>query len=148
MQLASRGDSLGFAERCKKNLLHIEVAKQSGQDVHVVTQIIISCLGLVVFPWEQQADLKIREMVLNDFYNSGRPMWDETPPSEKLGNLIHNLRNAIAHGDINFSSDDREASKVIVTFKSKKRDWQAKIPADNLKNFCLKFIEVIENTIG
>lgn len=147
MELASRGDSLGFADRCKKNLLYIEKAKQSGHDVHVVTQIITSSLGLIVFPWEKNADLKIRRTLVSTLDESGWPKWNETKPSKGLGQLIHNLRNAIAHCNIQFSSDDREASKVVVTFRSKNGDWQATISAHDLRNFCLRFIEFIEETI-
>ena len=49
---------------------------------------------------------------------------------------------------VQFSSDDREASNVIVTFKSESGDWQTTISAHDLRNFCLRFIELIENTIG
>lgn len=60
MELASRNDSRGFADRTRKNLLFIEQAYESGNDVHVVTQIVTSSLGLIVFPWEHEADVKIR----------------------------------------------------------------------------------------
>lgn len=148
MELASRNESLGFAERCRKNLTFIEQAKQSGHDVHVVTQIITSSLGLIVFPWEYKADRKIRGTALSTLHESRWPMWTETIPSKGLGQLIKNIRNAIAHGNVQFSSDDREASNVVVTFKSKNGDWQATMAAHDLKHFCLRFIEFIEDTIG
>jgi hypothetical protein len=148
VKLASRGDSLGFAERTRKNLLYIDQAKSRREDVHVVTQIINSSLGLVVFPWEDQADKAIRGKLLSDLYKSGWPVWDESPPSRGLGQLIHVLRNAIAHRNVKFSSDDREASKVAILFASENGDWHATISARDLKNFCLKFIEFIENTSG
>jgi hypothetical protein len=148
MALASRNDSLGFADRTKKNLLYIEQAKSHNQDVHIVTQIVNSSLGLIVFPWDRKADIEIRGKPLADLYKSGWPVWDEAPPSKGLGELIHGLRNGIAHGNVQFSSDDRAASKVVVTFGSKHEDWHARISADNLKSFCLKFIEFIESTIG
>jgi HEPN pEK499 p136 len=146
--LASRNDSLGFADRTKKNLLYIEQAKSHHQDVHIVTQIINSSLGLIVFPWERRADIEIRGKLLADLYKSGWPIWDETPPSKGLGELIKGLRNGIAHGNVQFSSDDRVASEVAVIFGSENGDWHARISADNLKSFCLKFIEFIESTIG
>ena len=51
MRLSPRGTSEGFAQRTRKNLLYIEEASRSGADVHAVTQIVNSLLGLVVFPW-------------------------------------------------------------------------------------------------
>ena len=87
MELASRNDSLGFAERTKKNLLHIEHAYESGHDVHVVTQIVTSTLGLIVFPWERMADLKIRGMSITTLEELGWPKWAETKPSKGMGQL-------------------------------------------------------------
>lgn len=148
MELASRGDSLGFAERTKKNLLHIEHAYESGQDVHVVTQIVTSTLGLIVFPWEQMADSRIRGTSITTLDELGWPKWAETKPSKGLGQLIRNLRNALAHGNVQFSSDDREASNVAISFMSENGDWQATILAHDLKKFCLRFIDFIDQTIG
>lgn len=147
MELASRNDSFGFAERCKKNLLHIEKAYPR-EDVHLVTQIINSSLGLIVFPWEKRVDLKIRGKRLNALDKSRWPQWAETKPSKGLGELIHNLRNAIAHANIQFSSDDREPSKVTITFESENGDWQATISALDLRTFCLRFIELVEEETG
>ncbi len=118
MELASRADSLGFAERTKKNLVYIEQAKSRDRDVHVVTQIVNSSLGLIVFPWESQADKAMRGRLLTDLYKSGWPVWDETPRSKGLGQLIHCLRNAIAHGNVHFSSDDRAPDKVAIRFEA------------------------------
>jgi hypothetical protein len=148
VQLASRGDSIGFAERTRKNLFYIEQSKSRGQDVHVVTQIINSSLGLIVFPWEAQTDKAIRGTPLSDLYKSEWPVWIETPPSKGLGQLLHNLRNAVAHRNVQFSSDEGAASKVTVTFASESGDWRATISASDLMNFCLKFIKLVENTSG
>jgi len=41
----------GFAERTWKNYFFIErMRTQFGTDVHIVTQLVISLLGLIVFP--------------------------------------------------------------------------------------------------
>lgn len=148
MKLASRNDSYGFAERCRRNLLFIDEASQSRQDVHLVTQIITSSLGLIVFPWERKADQKIGGTPISVLDESPEAMWTETKPSKGLGQLIKNLRNAIAHGNIHFSSDDREASKVVIRFASENGDWQATISANNLMTFSLRFIELIKNEVG
>ena len=50
MITVSRNDALGFAARTKQNLLMIEKAFEAGEDVHVVTQLVVSLLGLVVYP--------------------------------------------------------------------------------------------------
>ncbi len=148
MELASRNDSQGFAARSRKNLLYIEEGYRSGHDVHVVTQILTSTLGLEVFPWEQEADKRIRGTRLTGLYEAGWPVWAETKPSKGLGQLIKNLRNAIAHCNVQFSSDDREARKVVVTFANENGEWQAAISAHDLSIFCLKFIELIQHATG
>jgi hypothetical protein len=145
---ASRNDSLGFAERCKKNLLHIEHAHQAGFDIHVVTQIILSTVGLIVFPWERNADQQIRGTLVSTLNAPQWPEWVETRPSKGLGQLIHNLRNAIVHRNFDFSSDDRSASNVIITFRSEDGNWEATISAQDLNRFCLAFIKLIEDSIG
>lgn len=147
-KLASRNNSFGFAERCKKNLLYIEQAYQSDHDVHPVTQIITSSLGLIVFPWERKADQRLRGTLLNSLNESQWPRWTETKPSRGLGELIRKLRNAIAHSNVDFSSDDRESRNVVVTFKSENGDWQAEISAYDLRRFCLAFIQLIEDETG
>jgi len=43
-----RGHALGFAERTRKNLAHIERGFDAGADVHVVTLLANSLLGLIV----------------------------------------------------------------------------------------------------
>jgi hypothetical protein len=49
----SRNAVSGFSERVRKNLLYLNLAKKSGADVHVVTQLITSLLGLIVYPYEE-----------------------------------------------------------------------------------------------
>lgn len=148
METASRNDSWGFADRTRKNLLFVEQAYESGNDVHVVTQIVTSTLGLLVFPWEHQADMRIRNTLLSTLVQSDWPEWAESKPSKGLGEIVHKLRNAIAHGNVQFSSDDREADNVVVTFSSESGDWQAAMSAHDLRRFCLRFIELIKSTVG
>ena len=49
----SRNETEGFAIRTKKNMDFIVAAHDSGEDVHVVTQLVLSLLGMVVFPFER-----------------------------------------------------------------------------------------------
>ncbi len=44
-----------FAGRVLKNLRYIMGQRKNGADVHEVTQLAVSLLGLVVFPWEKGA---------------------------------------------------------------------------------------------
>ena len=157
-----RDVALGFACRVRKNLEFILEERKKGEDVHEVTQIILSLLGLVVFPWESEHKAvmdKAQTMNLGDLEAKGWPHWkegddfcgnEETFPIGTLARLIRNLRNSVTHAHIQFSSDGRDASEVEVYFESynprkdkEKACWRASIRAGQLKLFCEKFVEFV-----
>lgn len=157
-----RNDPLGFANRTLKNLQYIEKAQPGhSKDVHVVTQLIVSLLGLVVFPKENHLPVKvdiedhIKDLLLADLIKNGWPEWDityEATPTKTLGHLWGHIRNAVAHGRLSFDSDSPNPSKVIIELKDvdfQKKDhpvtWQATIRADRLRMFCEKFIELLRS---
>jgi HEPN pEK499 p136 len=151
---ASRNDSLEFARRTQKNLERIEMSAKAGEDVHVVTQLTVSLLGLIVFPWERQFDDSIKPLDLGMLVTKGWPEWRLLKGSCKtLGDLIYHLRNAVAHRRLRFSSDSPVTENVMIEFsdsKSKHTDpyWSAQISAKDLRTFCLKFIALLDDTIG
>src|SRR5260221_3584313 len=54
MEYVERNTVWGFNERALKNLKFVNSAWDSGStEVHVVTQLITSLLGLIVFPYEE-----------------------------------------------------------------------------------------------
>lgn len=155
LKLASRNDSLGFAARTRKNLAFIEHGLGVGADVHVVTQLMNSLLGLVVFPWERLFLEKIKTLQMAELIKEGWPGWEITAgSSETLGELMRLLRNGVAHGNIRFSSDAKDLQQVFVeVWNYRKRhtppaDWAARIRADKLREFCFRFVELVEQAIG
>src|SRR5260370_38539658 len=72
----SRNDPLGFATRTRQNLEGIERARASGVDVHVVTQLMLSLLGLIVFPEEDHCYEPIAPWRLDELEQSGWPKWN------------------------------------------------------------------------
>src|SRR5262245_9494858 len=119
--LASRGDSVGFAQRTLRNLEYIEKSRQDGADVHVVTQRILSLVGLAAFPWHAGVSDHIKTRRLEELREEGWPQWTISVGSaETLDDLVRHLRNAIAHRRVHFSSDDREGGKVEVEFEDSK----------------------------
>ena len=151
--LASRGDSVGFARRTLTNLQRIEQAYTDGHDVHVVTQRVLSLLGVVVFPWADGVEQEIKKQRL-EVLGEGWPTWDIfLGESKTLGDLLRHLRNAVAHRRLRFTSDSRNPSIVSIEFwdRRKPRDpdhWGARISADDLKLFLEKFMDLVVNTIG
>lgn len=143
----NRNDPLGLVERTKKNLQFIEDAAQHGDDVHVVTQLILSLLGLIVFPIESHGfDKDIRNTTLSSLEHKGWPKWDTAVGTiNTLGELLRNLRNAAAHNNISFSSEGRELGDVRLTFSNRYNKkapihWQASIEAKDLRAFCDQLI--------
>ncbi|RMH35777.1 MAG: hypothetical protein D6690_08185 [Nitrospirae bacterium] len=144
----------GFAERVPKNLQFIIDQRREGADVHEVTQLVMSLLGLIVFPYEVGALQKIKNKDLGKLTNQGWPQWenlqDERNDTKTLGDLTRHLRNAVSHRRLQFSSDDRALNEVEIEFwdgpSKNKTNWRAKIKGDNLKKFCDKFAEALHNS--
>ena len=154
MAYASRNDTIGFAQRTRKNLEYIEAAFAEGADVHVVTQLVTSLLGLVVFPMERNVAERLKALNLLELESLGWPRWEfEIGSSQTLGDLMRHLRNAIAHCHIHFSSESRRLNEVYIraedqTQRKPTSHWRVNIVASDLRIFCLKFIELVEQTIG
>ena len=150
-----RNKAIGFACRVRKNLDFVLRQREQGEDVHEVTQIVLSTLGLVVFPWERERKA-VSEMAASltlDYLTSqGWPAWDFSKgTSSTLIDLIRHLRNAVAHGHIWFSSDDRKAENVVLTFrdkrpKEKEYKWEVSITAADLRIFCERFVDLVFQT--
>lgn len=152
--LASRGTSLGFAQRTLRNLHHIEAASGNNQDVHVVTQTILSLVGLVVFPWAEGFDTNVKNLKYQILADQGWPPWSISLGSaDTLGQLTWHIRNAVAHRRIAFSSDSLDSRDVEIPFEDARSEttapnWRATIRADALRTFCLKFSQLVDDTIG
>lgn len=163
MLTISRNDPLGFAKRTWKNLEFIENAysnHNSNPDVHVVTQIVNSMLGLIVFPYASQFDSRA-ELIFKkvgclrlDNLDSNLQLWNvqENTYNEKcevLGDLIKHIRNGASHRRVRFSSDSPNPSCVFIEIcdqdnSKKQKRWKASIRADHLLSFCLAFIKLLE----
>ena len=154
MNFVSRNDAIGLAQRSRKNLIYIKNAIDNGEDVHAVTQLVTSLLGLVVLPWERDLVKSVRKVRLEALHEKGWPDWSVTlGETETLGCLIRHLRNAAAHGRFHFSSESRKLSEVLLVVEDAKSRrcapyWRAEIGGEDLYKFCLLFSDYIEDTIG
>ena len=142
-----------FALRVRKNLDFIIKKRDEGEDVHEVTQLVTSLLGLIVFPWEDDALCTLESLSLSELEEEGWPRWnillDERGDTTTLRKLIWHLRNAASHRRLEFSSDHREMDKVEIEFKDAPTakapiNWHAKINAADLKEFCDRFTKRLE----
>jgi HEPN family protein len=97
-----RNDALHFAERTRVNLEFIEESKAEGCDVHVVTQLANSLLGLVVFVWEKEFVDHMQDLELEKLVHEGWPRIEVTKDEDKiktrtLYDFVRRLRNGVAH---------------------------------------------------
>jgi len=98
----NRGDAVAFAGRTEKNLDYVLAAFERQEDVHVVTHIVMSLLGLLVFPYElaKQSGIGmkcIEQSRLDDL------VLVSVGQSKTLKQLVHRLRNGVAHRQLHFS---------------------------------------------
>jgi len=166
----TRNDVQEFGRRTRRNLEFIETAKQNDPDarVHVVTQLTLSLLGIVIFPYEKRAELKqaIFDKTIAEIQSEGWLGWSITldrptrpkngrPPklTTTLEDLLRHVRNAAVHGGLTFSTDSASVCEVAVTAEDKpgKKDeinWRAEIEASELRTFCFRFLEFVNGIVA
>jgi hypothetical protein len=152
--IPSRSETEGFAIRARKNLDFIVAAHESGDDVHVVTQLVLSLLGIVVFPFERLTH-SVWRVSLTDLEVRGWPVWTHATEGyrpETLGDLLRVLRHAIAHGNVAFSSDSRYLREVTIYFAnvppSGRSRWDGSICGDELLRFCRSYLDYMWDSVA
>jgi hypothetical protein len=111
-------------------------------------------LGLIVFRHEKHFDGSLKELRLSLLAAQGWQRWDILKGEcETLGGLVHRLRNAVAHGRLRFSSDSRHIEELTIEVedwhpRARGPHWRARIGAADLRAFCLRYIALIEDTVG
>ena len=155
-RLASRNDSIGFARRTRKNLDFIVAAHDDahkGSPVHVVTQIVLSTLGLIVFPWERTFKEREETLGLVELSDLGWPEWEIMEGSaDTFHELLRLLRNAIVDGNMHFTTESQNPEEVQIEFwnqppGSEASNWRARILASELRSFCEYFTRLVVNTL-
>jgi len=148
-QLCGRNTVWGIGQRTLKNFDFISSAHTMGADVHVVTALVTSLLGLIVFPFEEIKQAKytdFKEYKLDDLEKAGWPKWNIELEStcDNLDRLVFHLRNAVSHRRIIFNSDSRQLSHVQVKLSDRPKphlpdNWRATINAAELRDFVRLF---------
>jgi hypothetical protein len=157
--LEGRNGSGEFARRSMKNLDFILDAARNSADVHPVTQTVNALLAILVFPWERGALNAVKKKRLPIAAREGWPTFRMSGPLAKtndiktIGDLIEQLRHAVAHGHVRFDSDSRVPSDVKITFENRRSknqppEWQGEIRADHLSAFCRTFSEFIADSVA
>ena len=136
-----------FAKRTKLNLSLIQEHHKKGNEAYEVTQLINSCLGLLVLP-QQNFIRSIPETPIDKLIDDGWiiPTVDGNYPQVKdLNELMRYMRNAIAHCNIEFISDSEDKLKSIKIWNKNrgKTTWAATLGLKELESLLDKFIDLI-----
>lgn len=139
--MRSRNHPFGLATRVWRNFLIAE----SNPSTHVVTALATSLLGLAVVPHETDLLGPGKGPAMADLNAQGWPQWDISPgskPTPTLGDLLEQIRHAVAHGHMEFSSDERAMADVDIILtndyqRGKTRHyWRGRINVAQLRGFC------------
>jgi hypothetical protein len=145
----------GFAARVEKNLRFVSDQFEAGKDVHVVTQLVLSTLGLIIFPYE----VMIREKVfpayrMADLYSEGWPQFSVLRGTgfETLDELIKHLRDAVSHYQIEFKPvNERHLDRITITLgwpKGRPSSHRTEINGADFRDFVCSFSKRIQNLVG
>ena len=160
--LPRRNTTKGFAGRTRRNLEAFNHAYQKGvlKDVHPVTQLVNSLLGLVVVPKERRPKYELWTTPWEKLQSDKWPEWEwkhigncnREGSCHELKHFIGHLRNAAAHGRFSFEGceDSHDLQKVVFVVEDKSMgsteiNWRASIRCDKLLAFCLKLSEAIDH---
>jgi hypothetical protein len=156
MEYVDRNTIIGFGTRVRKNYEFIAKAREQEEDVHLITQLLVSLLGLLVFPYEylRRIDqLPHAADTLQDLRNDGWPEWTFIlGHSVNLEDHLRYLRNALSHRRIEFTSDSRELENVDVHLWDQRkpysdRYWEVSINAAMLRDFVFRFTSLIDTRL-
>ena len=106
-----------FVVRTNRNLEYIEEKKENGDEVYEVTQLVNSFLGLIVFPKEKAGE-QIRRIsdiqtIIDDIeFEVRRNTYSYKRRDINLKNFLYHVRNAIAHGGIEFFHNNNEIKSI------------------------------------
>jgi hypothetical protein len=164
----------GFAARTRTNLNFVVSAPNKSQ-VHLVTQIVTSMLGLLVFPQQYldglSPDAVARQLFSKEAKNRGWPDWKAWKFDPKMPKamqtkdyrdfdgaegLLKHLRNALSHYRVRFSppkkANSRDPKDVTVEFFDRldeggPDDWHAWINGAQLLDFVRGLADTLDHVL-
>lgn len=136
--------------RSMTNLAFVE-AHASPAGPFEVTQLVNTFLGALAHPFEAMRNdlmaLPLAEAVKRGWPTIARESPGDAEPSS-IGDLIRSLRNALAHGNIEFLSDGKGQIKAIRLWntnpRSHQRVWGAVVTVADMRQFLSAFVALIE----
>lgn len=127
----------------------IEKLQRNGEDVYETTQLVNSCLGLLVFPQQEFMD-RIPETPLDQLARQGWPIPRVVGNFKQvtdLNQLIRYLRNAISHFNVQFIGDGHNEIRLLKVWNTNPRNgektWQAELSVSDLRKIAHMFSELL-----
>ena len=142
-----------FIARTQKNLRAIECLKEKGGEVYEVTQLLNSMLGLLIFPKERRLYEKIQPKSWDTMVEDGLPLPSgDNAHVSNLKQLVRNMRNAVAHFNIELVNDGNEI--IGIRFRSFSQPdshregqyWTGMYDVASLREFVNKLSEHLQNS--
>ncbi len=146
-----------FAQHTRANLETLRNLQkaQPNLELYEVTQLINSMLGLLVFP-QQRYIKRIPKTPVSELKSQGWPIpkvIGNYPQVKDLNELVRYLRNAIAHCNLEFLSDDGKQlrglrlwntrTERVTGKKTEKTTWKAELTIEDIEKITGKFIELL-----
>lgn len=138
-----------FARRTRHNLTVLRnlQAQHPELEIYEVTQLVNSMLGLLVFP-QQQYIRNIPALPLDELAGQGWPIpkvRGDYPQVSDLNQLVRYLRNAIAHCNVEFLSDETLKIRGIVVWNVRggRIDWKAELSLEEIEMITDRFIDLL-----
>jgi hypothetical protein len=135
-------------QRTVVNLQFVE-RHASPDGPYEVTQLLNSFLGALAHPWEAMQD-NLKALPLTEAASRGWPIIQKERPSDdnpkSLDDLIRRMRNAWAHGNIEFLPGRKGEIRALRVWNKDRgrRTWGAIITVDDARAFLLCFVNLIE----
>ncbi len=136
--------------RTMVNLRLIE-AQATREGPYEITQLVNSFLAALAHPWEEYKQ-DLDRLSISDANTTGWPElnkeWASDDEPKSLGDLLRLVRNAFAHGNLEFLSTGGNEITHIRFWNNKrkgKRTWGAIAGVDSMRLFLDKFLELAEN---
>jgi hypothetical protein len=136
-----------FIARTQKNLKAIECLKQKGGEVYEVTQLLNSMLGLLIFPRARFFE-KIQDKSWDLMDKEGWPLPSgDNAHVSNLKQLVRNMRNAVAHFNIELVNDGNEIIGIrFSSYHRKGQNWTGVYDIASLRKFVDMFLDHIQSS--
>jgi hypothetical protein len=138
--------------RTMHNLQFVE-ARAGADGPYEVTQLVNSFLGALAHPWEAYRH-DLTAVSLAQAHAAGWPAVAKERPSDRdpdsLGDLVRLMRNALAHGNVEFLPDASAEIRALRLWNIDRgrRTWGAVVTVADMRSFLTRFVALAEETHG